>query len=232
MSILSVPRLKELLDRLTSARAGYLDNLSAYTTAKAAYLDAAITSRASSTEVAKASIWSSSLAANLNRPVHPKTTTLYWSGSFLNPHIKETVSVLPGAGLSSHEGYSQFVTAQGANDIVMEKTARGRLSHLIVGATAGTASSTITGDIRWDNGQAEAGFTDTDFETTLSAGQTAYWNVIGFYDYNTTTGQINALCYEPIDFISDCRLRLQTNSSDWAAVTFFAYWKGQEFAYD
>ena len=51
--LLGVPgRLKTLLDRLTSPRAGYLDNLSAYTTTRGAKLDnlnATITSRADAT---------------------------------------------------------------------------------------------------------------------------------------------------------------------------------------
>lgn len=59
-ALFSLPTdVETLLDRLTSTRAGYLDNLASVT----------LSSRASSTEVAKAASWTSALATKLNTNV-------------------------------------------------------------------------------------------------------------------------------------------------------------------
>jgi len=224
-SLLSLPRLKTLLDRITSARAGYLDNLASYTTAKAAFLDATVSSRASSTEVTKSSVWTSTKAGYLNREINTSPgTQLSSATSTPHPDAEPSTSIDVNTDLQGRIFGS--IAAPGSTwTSIASPAGPGAVSLMVLNINQVTGSSTgcdfritIDGTLVYQS-----------LPRDLDAGEQCYFVVFGAYEYDKTNSQCRIMGFEYIPFNTQVLIEGR-NTTNSGSCFLEVYGAGRRFA--
>jgi len=224
MSILSLPRLKTILDRLSATRAAYLDNLQYFDSTVGGRIDTNVASRAPATSALSTSVWTSTKAGYINREINPSPGAAITAAS-PTPHPDAEPSTSIDATTDLATRVIGNLAAPGATwTSVASPAGPAMVSLLVLVVEQSTGSSTgcefrvtIDGTTVY-----------TSVTRDLAVGEQTYFVPIGEYQYDKTAGNARLLSFEEVTYNTQMLIEAR-NVSNTGVCTLYAYGAGRKF---